>query len=49
MKTLETILQNAAIMVQPIWRPVYTMASKNVRGYSAQPARVMHLTKVWIG
>ena len=49
MKELETILQDAAIMVQPIWRPVYTMASKDVRGYRAQPARVMHLTKVWIG
>ena len=49
MKRLEKILQDAAIMVQPIWRPVYTMALNKVHGYGAQPARAMLLTKVWIG
>ena len=45
---LETILQNAAIMVQPLWRPVYILASAKVHGYQPHPARQMQLTKVWM-
>ncbi len=48
MEKVEKILQDAAIMVQPLWRPVYTMTSSKVHGYSAHPSRQMQLTKVWI-
>jgi len=48
MEKVEKILQDAAIMVQPLWRPVYTMTSAKVHGYSAHPSRQMQLTRVWM-
>ncbi len=49
MATVEKILQDEAVMVQPIWRPVYTMASKKVHGYPAHPAQFHQFNKVWMG
>jgi peptide/nickel transport system substrate-binding protein len=48
MQKVETILQNAVVMVQPFWRPIYILASAKVHGYKPHPARQMQLTKVWI-
>ncbi len=48
MKTVETILQDAAVMVQPFWAPLYRVASSKVHGYVAHPARQLQLTKVWM-
>jgi peptide/nickel transport system substrate-binding protein len=48
MQKVETILQNAAVMVEPLWRPVYILASSKVHGYKPHPARQMQLTRVWI-
>jgi peptide/nickel transport system substrate-binding protein len=48
MQKVETILRDAALMVQPFWRPVFILASNRVHGYSPHPARQMQLTKVWM-
>ena len=48
MADVEKILQDQAVMVQPIWRPVYTMASDRVRDFYAHPSRYYLLNKVWL-
>ena len=48
MQKVEKILQDAAVVVQPMWRPVFILAAGRVHGYSAHPARQMQLTKVWM-
>jgi peptide/nickel transport system substrate-binding protein len=48
MQKVEKILQDAAVMVQPFWRPVFILASGKVHGYKAHPARQMQLNKVWM-
>jgi peptide/nickel transport system substrate-binding protein len=48
MRKVEQILQDAAVMIQPLWRPVFSLASSRVHGYHAHPARHMQLTKVWM-
>lgn len=47
METVEKILQDAAVMVQPLFRPVYTITSKNVNGYPAHPTQYHQFNKVW--
>ena len=49
MAKVEKILQDAAVMVQPLWRPVYSLASAKVRGFKPHPARQLLLSKVWLG
>lgn len=49
METVQRILQDAAVMVQPLWRPVYNITTEAVHGYWAHPSRQLHLNKVWIG
>ncbi len=48
MQKVEKILQDAAVVIQPMWRPVFILAAAKVHGYNAHPARQMQLTKVWI-
>lgn len=48
MEKVERILQDAAVMVQPVWRPVYTMVAPRVRGYSAHPTQYHQYNKVWL-
>jgi len=48
MEPVEKIIQGDAIMVQPIWRPVYTITSKKVHGYPAHPTEYHQFNKVWI-
>jgi peptide/nickel transport system substrate-binding protein len=48
MQKVEKILRDAAVMVQPFWRPVFILASGKVHGYKAHPARQMQLNKVWM-
>ena len=49
METIEKMLQDDAVVLQPLWRPVYTMATSKVHGYVAHPTRYHQLTKVWMG
>ena len=48
MEPVERILQDDAIMVQSFWRPVYTLASKKVHGYTGHPTTYHQFNKVWI-
>jgi peptide/nickel transport system substrate-binding protein len=48
MQRVEQILRDAALMIQPFWRPVFVLSSDKVHGYQAHPARQMQLTKVWM-
>ncbi|MBZ0161629.1 MAG: ABC transporter substrate-binding protein [Notoacmeibacter sp.] len=48
METVEKILQDAAVMVQPLYRPVYTITSKKVHGYPAHPTQYHQFNKVWM-
>jgi peptide/nickel transport system substrate-binding protein len=48
MQKVEKILQDAAVVIQPFWRPVFILASGRVHGYKAHPARQMQLNKVWM-
>jgi peptide/nickel transport system substrate-binding protein len=48
METVERMLQDAAIMVQPIWRPVFTIASAKVKDLPAHPTQYHQFNKVWL-
>lgn len=48
MQRVEQKLREAAIVIQPFWRPVFILASSKVHGYQAHPGRQMQLTKVWM-
>jgi peptide/nickel transport system substrate-binding protein len=36
-------------MVQPIWRPVFTIAGTRVHGYPPHPTQYHQFNKVWMG
>jgi peptide/nickel transport system substrate-binding protein len=48
MEPVEKILQDDSVMVQPIWRPVYTITNKKVHNYPAHPTQYHQFNKVWI-
>jgi len=48
METVEKTLQDDCVMVQPIWRPVYTIAAKKVHGYPPHPTQYHQFNKVWM-
>lgn len=48
METVEKILQDDAVMIQPLFRPVYTIVSKSVNNYPAHPTQYHQFNKVWI-
>ena len=41
------ILQDDAVMTLPFFRPVYTIAGKNVHGFEAHPTQYHQFNKVW--
>jgi peptide/nickel transport system substrate-binding protein len=48
MEVAERILQDSAVLLLPVWRPVYTMTSKQVHGYPPHPTQYHQFNKVWI-
>jgi peptide/nickel transport system substrate-binding protein len=48
MEVVEKILQDDAVMIQPLYRPVYTIVSKSVHGYPAHPTQYHQYNKVWV-
>ena len=44
----EKILQDDAVMVMPIWRPVYTIVAKEVNGYEGHPTEYHQYNKIWL-
>jgi len=48
METVEKILQDDAIMVQPFFRSVFTATTDKVMGYVSHPTRYHQFHKVWL-
>jgi peptide/nickel transport system substrate-binding protein len=48
MAKLQGILQEEAVIVQPLWRSVFVGANKRVRGLYAQVALEHHYERVWL-
>jgi peptide/nickel transport system substrate-binding protein len=48
MEKVEQILQDAAVVICPCWRPVYTMTSHKVHGYPPHPTQYHQFNKTWI-
>jgi peptide/nickel transport system substrate-binding protein len=43
----EKILQDDAVMILPLFRPIYTIVGKNVNGYEGHPTQYHQFNKVW--
>jgi peptide/nickel transport system substrate-binding protein len=43
----EKILQDDAVMILPLFRPVYTIVTKNVNGYEGHPTQYHQFNKIW--
>lgn len=48
MEKVESILQEDAIIAQPLWRSVFTATSKRVQGYKAHPTFYHQFQTVWL-
>ena len=48
MEKVERILQDDAVICQPVWVPRFTMAKNKVKNYEAQPTLYHQFHKVWI-
>jgi peptide/nickel transport system substrate-binding protein len=48
MEKVERILQDAAVVICPVWRPVYTMTTTKVHGYPPHPTLYHQLNKTWV-
>lgn len=48
MEKVESILQDDAVMSQPVWVPKMTAARKNVKNFKLQPTLYHQFDKVWI-
>ncbi|MDX1609849.1 MAG: ABC transporter substrate-binding protein, partial [Halofilum sp. (in: g-proteobacteria)] len=48
MEKVERILQEDAVMSQPVWKPRYTAASTKVKGFELQPTNYHQLHRVWL-
>ncbi len=48
MAGLQKILQDDAIIAQPLWRSIFASGSKRVRGYKLHPTNYHQLNKVWL-
>ena len=49
MEKVEKILQEDAVIVQPLWRSIITAGTKNVHNYVMHPTNYHQLDKVWVG
>ncbi|MFP4127028.1 MAG: ABC transporter substrate-binding protein [Alphaproteobacteria bacterium] len=48
METVERLLQESGAIVQPLWRPIYTMTSERVHDFPAHPSKYHQLNKTWV-
>jgi peptide/nickel transport system substrate-binding protein len=49
MEKVQKILQDDAVFVQVIWRPIFAMSKKNVHGFAGHPTQYHQFNKVWVG
>jgi peptide/nickel transport system substrate-binding protein len=48
MEKIEKILQDDAVMLQAVWRPVFTIINDTVKGYSGHPTQYHQFQQVWL-
>jgi peptide/nickel transport system substrate-binding protein len=48
MEKVEKILQDDAVMLQPVWRPVFTIITEQVKGYAGHPTQYHQFHQVWL-
>lgn len=48
MATLQKMLQDDAIIAQPLWRSIFSAGNKRVHGYKLHPTNYHLLNKVWM-
>jgi peptide/nickel transport system substrate-binding protein len=48
MEKVEKILQDDAVMLQPVWRPVFTIINAQVKGYPGHPTQYHQFNQVWL-
>ena len=48
MEMVEKILQDDAVMLQPVWRPVFTIINEQVKGYAGHPTQYHQFNQVWL-
>ena len=48
MEKVEKILQEDAVMVQPVWVPKFTVARNTVKNFHAHPTQYHLLHRVWL-
>jgi peptide/nickel transport system substrate-binding protein len=48
MEKVEKILQDDAVMVQPVWRPVFTIITDKVKDYPAHPTQYHQFNQIWL-
>ena len=48
MEVVEELLQSSGAIVQPLWRPIYTMTSEQVRAFPAHPSKYHILNTTWL-
>ena len=49
MEKVQAILQDDAVIAQPLWRSVFSVATDKVHGYSTHPTLYHQWNKVWVG
>ena len=45
---VEKILQDDAVIAQPLWRAIFAATSKKVHGYEVHPTQYHQFQKVWL-
>jgi peptide/nickel transport system substrate-binding protein len=48
MEEVERLLQESGVIVQPLWRPIYTMTNTRVHDFPAHPSKYHQLNKTWV-
>ena len=48
MEKVQSILQNDAVIAQPLWRAVFSATTKRVRGYEMHPTLYHQFNKIWL-
>jgi len=48
MQKVESILQNDAVIVQPLWRAVFDATNKKVQGHKVHPTQYHQFQNVWL-
>jgi len=48
MEKVQRLLQESGVIVQPLWRPIYTMTNRRVHAFPAHPSKYHQLNKTWV-